>query len=209
MFRCRIIARIRCNNTGSHQEIWQEEVEKEMTTDYHYWCKKTRKEITSDNVVMDEKRGLVCTCHDLVVLKYPPKPKKNNDYEYHLSRNDLDEIRHFSKGVEISSLAKKALTIISYLEGGLHHVSSTQKEQFDYKATNDFVYKRFGSMATYDASHLTTLVILAHELAVRIEVSSLGFKYWKISFYERSKTGQRMYERHPSIDEVIKNWRKR
>ena len=162
---------------------------------------------------MDEKRGLVCICHDLVVLKYPPKESKkkteSKPYEYKLSDGDLYEIKHFTEGKEISSIAKKALTIISYLEHGLHHVSWKQREKFQYFDEHSFIYSRFGNMATYDSSELTTLVVLCHELAVRVEISSIGFRYIKMLFTERQREGKSMYERHPSIDEVVKNWRKR
>lgn len=157
---------------------------------------------------MDEKRGLVCICHDLVVLKYPPKEKKKpNFYEYKLSDGDLNEIKHFTQGKPLSSVATKALTIISYLEGGLHHVSWKQRENFQYFDEHSFIYKRFGNMATYDSSELTTLVVLCHELAVRVEISSQGFRYTRMLFTERVRDSPKMYERHPSIDEVIKNWR--
>ncbi|MBA4718948.1 MAG: hypothetical protein HRO68_07610 [Nitrosopumilus sp.] len=125
-----------------------------------------------------------------------------------LSRSDLGEISYYSKGKELSSLAKKSLIILSYMFGGLHNFPSTQKEKFEYSKESCIRGTLFGGMSTFDSDKLTTLVILAHELAVRVDVKPCSFRYLDIFFSERQREG-RFYERHPSIEEAVKNLRVR
>lgn len=127
-------------------------------------------------------------------------------YEYKLSKNDLDEIRYFSKEAKLSGIAEKSLIILSYMFGGIHNLDYKQRKKFRYTDEHCTDYVMFGSMATWDANRLTTLVVLAHELAVRVEISPRSFKYVKITFWERRRTGA-PFERHPTLDEVLKFWR--
>lgn len=132
---------------------------------------------------------------------------------YDLSDNDKHEIAYFCKHYKkqegpISSLAEKALVVISRLYGGLHNMPWEHKEKFDYYDNQHVSIIWFGGMATFDSDKLTTLVFLAHELALRIEVSPRAFRYLKISFWERKGRTGSLFDRHPSIDEVISFWRK-
>lgn len=127
-------------------------------------------------------------------------------YEYKLSKNDLDEIRYFSKGQKLSSIAEKSLIILSYTFGGIHHLDWKQRQKFRYTDEINTDYVLYGNMATWDSNQLTTLVVLAHELAVRVRIAPHSFKYLKITFWERTREGQN-HNRHPSMDEVLKYWR--
>jgi len=129
-------------------------------------------------------------------------------YKYKLSDNDLDEIKLFSNGQKLSSLAKKSLMILSYTFGGIHHLDYNQRKKLRYADEHCFEYVTSDSFATWDSNKLTTLVVLAHELMVRLEIDSHSFRYLKIRFWERTCRKGSTYERHPSIDEVIKYWRK-
>lgn len=129
-------------------------------------------------------------------------------YKYKLSKNDLDEIRYFSKGAKLSPLAKKALTILSYTFGGIHHLSWREREKFRYTDEYCVEYVTVENLATWDSNKLTTLVVLAHELAVRVEISSHSFKYLKIQFWEREGRRGSIWKIHPTMDKVLKYWRR-
>ena len=122
-----------------------------------------------------------------------------------LSDNDKSEIKMYAKGSELSSLAVKSLTILSYLFRGLHNSDRNQLAKFDFTNTMMCQYVMFGSMATWDDNKLTTLVVLAHKLAIRVELSPRAFRYVRLSFSERKREGA-SYDRHPTIEEVVQDW---
>lgn len=63
-----------------------------------------------------------------------------------------------------------------------------------------------GSLATYDFNELTRLVILAHDRCVRVQVEQGGPNRLKIAIWKRAREGS-MYERHPTIEQAIKDMR--
>lgn len=92
-------------------------------------------------------------------------------YRYCLSQNDLDIIKHYTKK-PISDNARKTLTILSEVFGGLHHLDDDQLSIFDYQSDRYNQYLLNGSLATFDNMTLTCLVIIAHDMAVRFEIQS-------------------------------------
>lgn len=90
---------------------------------------------------------------------------------YKLSENDLDIIKHYTDK-PLSENARKTLTILSEVFGGLHHLEGDQLELFDYQSDWYNQYLLQGSLATFDAQHLTLLVIMAHDMAVRVEIQA-------------------------------------
>ncbi|MEK6861784.1 MAG: hypothetical protein AABY07_07485 [Nanoarchaeota archaeon] len=90
---------------------------------------------------------------------------------YCLSDNDLMIIKgHTDK--PLSENAKKTLTILSEVFGGLHHLDSDQLELFDYQSDWYNQYLIQGSLSTWDFQNLTLLVIMAHDMAVRFEIQA-------------------------------------
>ena len=94
-----------------------------------------------------------------------------DNMRYKLSENDLMIIKAYTKN-PISENAKKTLTILSEVFGGLHHLEGEQLQFFDYQSNwyNQYLLK--GGLATFDSQHLTLLVIMAHDMAVRIEIQA-------------------------------------
>ena len=90
---------------------------------------------------------------------------------YKLSENDLDIIKCYTDK-PLSENARKTLIILSEVFGGLHHLEGEQLELFDYQSDIYNQYLLKGSLATFDSQHLTLLVIMAHDMAVRIEINA-------------------------------------
>jgi hypothetical protein len=61
--------------------------------------------------------------------------------------------------------------------------------------------------ATTDSNGLTTLVIAAHEEAMRVEISSATFTHLTITFHPRERPGD-FSKRHPTIEEAVARYRK-
>lgn len=92
-------------------------------------------------------------------------------HRYCLSSNDESIIKHHTDK-PLSENARKTLTILSEVFGGLHHLDSDQLDLFDYQSTWYNQYLFTGSLSTWDFQNLTLLVIIAHDMAVRFEIQS-------------------------------------
>lgn len=125
---------------------------------------------------------------------------------YTLSQNDLDVIKYHTEGKEISSIAKKALTILSITFGGLHHIPSSRLKKFPWFDQWMCELLLAENLSTYDSNRLTTLLILAHELSVRIEILPCNPHYLKIQFHERVRDGD-FSQRHPTIEKAVSDLR--
>lgn len=63
------------------------------------------------------------------------------------------------------------------------------------------------NLATFDGNLLTELVFLAHDKAVRAEVKQGGPYKVKICIWQRAREG-RLYDRHPTLEQAVAEWRK-
>lgn len=87
---------------------------------------------------------------------------------------------------------------------GIYHISRELKRaQFD---GFNFTFCHYGVVATYDFDELTRMVICAHDLCLRLEVSAAAPKYLRISLSQRTPDGD-YYHRHPTIEEAVVNLR--
>lgn len=73
-----------------------------------------------------------------------------------------------------------------------------------------YIELRWGTaLATFDFSHLTALVIAAHDAALRMEISPRSNRYLTILFHRRSHDGESITKRHPTMEEAIRIHRRR
>jgi len=124
-----------------------------------------------------------------------------------LQDNDLAHLRCYYKG-EISDIGLKVLKICSRVFGGLHNTNSNTLEKTDWSNQRLISISTFHSFSTFDDSRLTQLVFCAHDFAVRIEITSCNFRYFKIHFHQRKGRTGPSYDRHPSLENAVKEWRK-
>jgi len=84
----------------------------------------------------------------------------------------------------------KVLRIINGAFGGTHHVGKLHWSRYAAKSGGvcEFV-PDCGSLSTWDADHLTRLVILCHDLSVRASLSPGGPRRIKITLSERESHG--------------------
>ena len=127
-------------------------------------------------------------------------------HEYKLSKNDLDEIKYNSKDgdVKLSSLTEETLIILSKMVQGLHHLPFGDLGKLLIQDSFFIEYYYQGSLATTDYDALTILVIMAHELSVRVEIQRTKKNGIKLLFHERSNAPRSNLQHHPTIEESIK-----
>lgn len=72
-----------------------------------------------------------------------------------------------------------------------------------------FVVNAYGrGFASWDSSYLTRLVIGAHDEMIRVEISPRSFRYLAIDMWPRRAREGSMFERHPTIEEAVKQYRR-
>lgn len=105
------------------------------------------------------------------------------------------------KGMVLSELGRDVADLLGYLYQGLYHVSGiVDKCEWD---NNHYIsLAHYNDLSTYDFNHLTTLVFLAHRMAIRVEIQPCNFKYLRILFHRRFRDGN-MTVRHPDIREAL------
>ena len=98
---------------------------------------------------------------------------------------------------------KEAENFFSELYFGKHHIPGKIKPFGPGWELN-----HYGELATFDFSMLTRLVFLAHDKCVRVSIMNSGPGMIKIVLYQRSRRDGYVFERHPTIENALKDWRK-
>jgi hypothetical protein len=97
------------------------------------------------------------------------------------------------------SLAEKAYEFTDIVFGGVHRVK-TLEDRHHYC----LLIPRQPSLATYDDSLLTRVVIASHELGLRAEITNNGMHGLKLLLHSRSvRDGGELWQRHPTLDRVL------
>ena len=100
-------------------------------------------------------------------------------------------------------LEQDATEFFSELYGGKHHIPRGGLHSFGC----GWSVNHYGDLSTFDFDALTRLVFLAHDKAIRVEVSNSGPRMVKISIWRRVRNGE-MWARHPTIEQALELWRK-
>ena len=93
----------------------------------------------------------------------------------------------------------RAERVLEYVFRGWHHVEVRRVKR---ESPTQITYTHHGDLSTFDWDQLTRLVVAAHSLAVRVEVSSAGPCYVRIRLSERTRNGD-MTMRHPTLAEHL------
>lgn len=97
----------------------------------------------------------------------------------------------------------EAYKLLADLAGGDHHLAKV---------------KEFGAgvetnircdLATFDFNQLTRIVFMAHDRCIRVAVQPSGPGMIKLCAFKRHKREGQMWERHPTLDEAVKEYRKK
>lgn len=92
---------------------------------------------------------------------------------------------------------EQATKFFAAFYGGEHHIPSDVKS-FGYGWT----VTQYGEIATYDFNSMTRLVVMAHDLSVRVEVSGHKKNELRIAIWKRKREGT-IDERHPQMETAI------
>ena len=100
----------------------------------------------------------------------------------------------------------ECLQMLSDLCGGMNHVGGNIKPC----GKGILINLTYGFHAsTFDYDGLTKAVLMAHDRCIRFEILPSGPRMLQLHFHKRHKTDGRMYERHPTIETAIEEYKKR
>lgn len=91
----------------------------------------------------------------------------------------------------------RAEEVLAFAFRGIHHVESRRIKR---ESPTQITYTHYGELSTYDWDQLTRLVVAAHALAVRVEISAASPRYVRLRLSEREREGD-MTRRHPTLEE--------
>lgn len=94
---------------------------------------------------------------------------------------------------------REAMEFFAAFYGGNHHIPGFKVKPY---GRGWCVNHDRGCLSTFDFSELTTLVFMAHQKCIRVEVSAIRTNILRIALHKRKREGS-MSERHPTIEKVI------
>lgn len=102
--------------------------------------------------------------------------------------------------LKVSSFGERVADLLGYVFEGLYHLDENKAD--DWNASNHIEFKLDRELSTYDDSRLTTLVLLAHHMAIRVVIQPLSHRSMKLIFHNRKRNGE-WHNSHPSIAEAV------
>jgi hypothetical protein len=107
--------------------------------------------------------------------------------------------------IQLSPFATKVADLLGCVYKGIYHLNDCHSlRKVDW--TRDFIEVFIDRpLSTYDSEELTALVLLAHDLCVRVEMTP-HMRYIKLLFSDRTREGD-WYHSHPTIEDHIKKLR--
>jgi hypothetical protein len=114
---------------------------------------------------------------------------------------------------ELSPLGKDVADILGAVYLGIYHIDQGRNnralDRADWSDTHCIVVRlpKNYSLSSYDSSELTGLVLLAHDKAVRIEITAVFGGFFELVFHQRKREGNQ-FERHPTIEKAMEDLRK-
>lgn len=91
---------------------------------------------------------------------------------------------------------------------GFHHFNQAELKKTAWDNPYFIVFKLdTPSLSTFDGSLLTSLVFLAHDFCIRVEVNPRSHKSLELLFHQRKSREGGTTDRHPTIETALAKWR--
>ncbi len=107
--------------------------------------------------------------------------------------------------VKCSDLGRKVADLLGEVFKGIYHLDDRSLRKVLWNDIWNIRVVVSNSLSTYDSSELTHLVILCHDLCVRLEIAGRAPGFLELSFGHRTREGSSI-ESHPTIEWQIKRF---
>lgn len=103
----------------------------------------------------------------------------------------------------ISDFGRRVADTLGDVFAGIYHLDRGALSRVDWSDADNIQVILYGELATWDFTHLTRLVLFAHNRHVRVAVSGASNRHLRVTFSRRDRDGD-TYHRHPTIDEQVR-----
>lgn len=111
-----------------------------------------------------------------------------------------DRVRSLRPSVELSPLGAKVADLLDAVWDGIYHLPASLIDRVNWDDDRYVtVVVPDHMLATWDANYLTKLVILCHDVALRLELSAANPRNVRLGFSQRDREGGSM-QRHPTLE---------
>ena len=113
-----------------------------------------------------------------------------------------DRVRSLRPNVTLSPLGAKVADLLDAVWDGLYHLPGSLIDRV--KWDDPYCITAVVSdhmLATWDSNHLTKLVVLCHDAALRMEISAANPRNVRLSFWQRVREGGTC-TRHPTLEQA-------
>lgn len=120
-----------------------------------------------------------------------------------------DRLRRY--GLTVSENGARCAEFVEWFYGGFHHFPGGHAKLMKTKWSDRFVtfVHRNGDLCSYDSADLTRMVLIAHDLGIRVEVEP-AMRFLRITLHPRDPDGVPCgWHGHPTMEGALAEWRKR
>lgn len=107
----------------------------------------------------------------------------------------------------LSPLGEAVADLLGDLLGGLYHLDGAASVDW---SNPSYIEVRWPSdLSTFDSNTLTRLVLLAHDRAIRVDISPRSNRYLTMLFHQRRHGADLgIWERHPTAEDALAEHRR-
>lgn len=109
---------------------------------------------------------------------------------------------------EMSPLGITVADLLGYVFAGIYHMDTSMLIRVDWSNRDVIEVNHYGGLATWDFNELTKLVVVAHDMMLRMEVRQSGPRRVGMAFWQRRTREGGIAERMPTIEQQIEAIRK-
>lgn len=112
------------------------------------------------------------------------------------------------QGLTVSEKGARCAEFVYHFYCGWHHFPH-HVEKIDWSGAFIEFTHRHDALCTFDGNKLTTLVLMAHDLGIRVEIEP-AMRYLRIVLHPRDiDTIAGGWAGHPTMETVLAKWRER
>jgi hypothetical protein len=124
-------------------------------------------------------------------------------------QENLDAAHRLSKGRKgqpkiMSELGKRVANLLGDWQRGIYHISQRDLFKADWTSEHHIEFSMHcAGLSSYDFNDLTLLIFLAHQYALRVQISPVRKNYMQLMFHPREHNSPDKYRFHPTLEQAV------
>ena len=113
-------------------------------------------------------------------------------------------------GLTVSDHGAVCAEFASVLYRGLHHFPSGDRglRKVAWSDADVLRWNHYGELASFDGDELTVMVLMAHDLGLRLTVNPVNMRYLEIALSKcDAERHFATFHAHPTMESVLSSWR--